>query len=211
MDTKLHVDTLSVAKKLNIRRLNVDANVKANINRVRDGIDGIRARLNALRTKNIRQKREMVPSFETVKVKRLNLPKELFESEFSLVFWLHSQFYKFFLFFFQEIMVKRNGTATYKGKLTTKKLTAESIKFGGVQDPNVGTILPAEHKKLEGISRIRNLQVKTINGIDWNDFHSSLFLKDSPQPIEGMSIVLIIGAFNILFSFDFQFFILQEI
>lgn len=84
-----------------------------------------------------------------------------------------------------EILIKTNGTATYKGKLTTKKLTAKSITFGGAPDPNVGTIFPVEDKKLEGISRIQNLEVKTINGIDWNDFYGSLYLKDSPQPIDG--------------------------
>lgn len=60
------------------------------------------------------------------------------------------------------------------------------MKFGGIRGPNVGTILPSEHTTVDGISRIRNLEVKTINGIDWNDFYSSLYLKDSPQPIEGI-------------------------
>lgn len=84
-----------------------------------------------------------------------------------------------------DILIKRNGSATYKGKLTTNKLTVKSIKFGGSQDPNVGTILPIEHKKVDGINRIRNLEVRSINGIDWNEFYSSLYLRDTPQPIEG--------------------------
>lgn len=83
-------------------------------------------------------------------------------------------------------MFKTNGTATYKGKLTTKTLTAKSVKFGGTQEPNVGTILPQEHTEVNGITHIRNLEVTNINGINWNDFYRSLYLKDSPQPIEGI-------------------------
>ncbi|XP_037045485.1 uncharacterized protein LOC119080959 isoform X2 [Bradysia coprophila] len=167
VDSTLHIGTLSVAKKVNIRQLNVEANLKGSLKQLVDGIDGITARLNALRNKTVRHKRNMVPSINTLKVKRLNLPKELFN----------------------KILIKRNGTASFQGKLTTKKLTAKTIKLGGAQDPNVGTILPVAHKKVEGISRIQNLEVKSINGIDWNEFYGSLYLKDSPQPIEGNLII----------------------
>lgn len=184
VDNKLHIQSLSAAKKVNIGRLNVDVNLKGNIKQVIDGIDGITSKLNALRNKSVRQKRNIAPSVDTVNVKRLNIPKELFESNFLFD-------YKFFRvndsdFFRKEILVKRNGTATYNGQLTTKKLRAKAIKFSGHQDPNVGTILPVEHKKIDGISRIRNLEVKSINGIDWNEFYGSLYLTESPQPIEGI-------------------------
>lgn len=49
----------------------------------------------------------------------------------------------------------------------------------------MGTILQVEHKIVDGFNRIQNLEVKSINGIDWNDFFSSVYLKDSPKPIEG--------------------------
>lgn len=91
-----------------------------------------------------------------------------------------------YLSFTKEILVKKNGTTTYKGKLTTQKVTAKSIKFGGEQDPNVGTILPLHHKEVTGVTRIRNLEVKQINGIDWNEFYSSLYLTEAPRPIEGI-------------------------
>lgn len=60
------------------------------------------------------------------------------------------------------------------------------MKFGGIREPNVGTILPSEHTTVDGITQISNLEVKTINGIDWNDFCNSLYLKNSPRPIEGI-------------------------
>lgn len=99
-----------------------------------------------------------------------------------------------------EILIRRNGSATFKGKLTTNKLTVKSIKVAGTVDPTVGTILPLQHKKMEGITRIQNLEVKSINGIGWNDFYGSLYLKGSPQPIEG----------NMRFGFTFLLIIISN-
>lgn len=80
VESKLHVKSLSVSKKANIRRLNIDANIKQLI----DGIDGISARLNRLQNSGARLKRnaDAEESLHTVNVKRLNIPKELFESKF---------------------------------------------------------------------------------------------------------------------------------
>lgn len=82
VDSKLHVKTLSVAKKVNIRRLNIDTDLKASISQIKDGIEAITAKLNMLRNNTVRQKREVEKSLHTVNVKRLNIPKELFESKF---------------------------------------------------------------------------------------------------------------------------------
>lgn len=83
VESKLRVKSLSVAKKVNIRRLNIDGNLKANIKQLVDGIDGITEKLNRLRDNaGRRNKRYTKQSIDTVNVKRLNIPKELFESKF---------------------------------------------------------------------------------------------------------------------------------
>ncbi|KAJ6641891.1 hypothetical protein Bhyg_06836 [Pseudolycoriella hygida] len=170
--SNLHVKSLSAAKRMNIHRLNVDVNLAANYKQVLSGIDEVAKKVDELRMKSNRPKRsvKLPESVDKVKAKRLNIPKALFE----------------------RILVKRNESASFKGKVTTKKLTAKSIKFGGSpEDPNVGTIFPAgEHKKVDGISRIINLEVQSINGVNWNDFYNSLYLLNSPRPIDGNLLIL---------------------
>lgn len=81
VESKLHIKSASVAKKVNIRRLNINANLKANIKQLFDGIDGITARLNQLRKNTVRHKRFAEQTIDTVNVKRLNIPKDQFESK----------------------------------------------------------------------------------------------------------------------------------
>lgn len=80
----MQINTVSIAKIANIRRINVNVDLKVSIKEMMDAIEMIKLKLRKLRNDTVRHKRNLNEA-TTINVKKLNIPKQLFESKFRFV------------------------------------------------------------------------------------------------------------------------------
>lgn len=154
-------------------------------------IKDLKARIDAIKAS--RPKRE-VPSptkLHTAVVNRLYLINNKTNHIFKSIILYICNFIKipfkiWFLLWFTLDLLLRSKQMNISAPIHVKLLETNSIR---VIDPTDGSLsAPLEDpRSLETttLKHVNRLVVRTINGIDWNQFTQSIYLKNAPKTIKG--------------------------
>lgn len=87
----------------------------------------------------------------------------------------------------------RNKEMHITGPIRVEQLEANTIRMvepGAEQSIGATVDNDAAARTIEApeIKRLTRLVVRSINGIDWNAFQQSAFLKNAPKPIKGKDL-----------------------
>lgn len=99
------------------------------------------------------------------------------------------------IFFLLDILNRSDRTIQFDHKISAKSLVTNQILSNAeTTHPPIWQTPPILRSNnavqtIKTIKRATELRVKTINGIDWNEFYKSVYLKDAGVPIRGDLVV----------------------
>lgn len=136
--------------------------------------------------------------YETINVKNLTIANDMFKSIFC--FFQSKTLFINLQFFFKDVLLRSARTISFDHKISAKSLVAHQIVTSDTDhmEPSIwqapilrdtSSLSTLSTKKIKNIDHASELWVKTINGIEWNEFVKSIYRKDQRIPIRG-NIVL---------------------
>lgn len=86
--------------------------------------------------------------------------------------------------------IKKSSNITFSHKITTNMVQANRILLNAVPEKFMDELGTTKERitqlQTKSVPRVRQLFVRTINGIKWNEFYKSVYKKNAPLPIEGI-------------------------
>lgn len=165
----LVADSVDIQTAIDFEHIQVNVTNKISVSALRQQVDALQARINQLHVEHKRRSAAQAGRYETLAVKRL---------------WIRNSS-------FTNVLLK-SQPMHLAVPIEANVLRADQMHLFDEMDANTTAGSARRRRQANnpsGLTTIGSLTVNMVNGIDWNEFIASLYLRNSQQRIDGNLIV----------------------